>query len=48
MVRSSYVLFNRVRTENQIPKQWQLTTVKSIHKVGVKENLQRIKEGCFC
>ena len=32
--------FNRIKTENQIPKQWQLTTVKSIHKGGVKKNIQ--------
>ena len=30
MVKSLYILFNRVKTENQIPKQWQLTTVESI------------------
>ena len=40
MVKSLYILFNRIKTENQIPKQWQLTTVKSIHKGGVKENIQ--------
>ena len=32
--------FTRIKTENQIPKQWQLTTVKSIHKGGVKKNIQ--------
>ena len=40
IVNSSCILFNRIKTENQIPIQWQLTTVKSIHKNGVKENLQ--------
>ena len=28
MVKSLYILFSRVKTENQIPKQWELTTVK--------------------
>ena len=28
MVKSLYILFNRVKTVNQIPKQWELTTVK--------------------
>ena len=32
---------------NQIPIQWQLTTVKSIHKVGVKENIQENQRGIF-
>ena len=40
MVKSLYILFNRIKTENKIPKQWQLTTVKSIHKGGVKGNIQ--------
>ena len=40
MVKSLYILFNSVKTENQIPKQWQLTAVKSIYKGKVKENIQ--------
>ena len=40
MVKSLYILFNRITTKNQIPRQWQLTTVESIHKSGVKENIQ--------
>ena len=40
IAKSLYILFNRIKTENQTPKQWQLTTVKSIHKGGVKENIQ--------
>ena len=47
MVKSLYILFNRIKTENQIPKQWQLTTVKSIHKSGVKENIQENQRGIF-
>ena len=39
MVKSLYILFNRIKTENQIPNQWQLMTVKSIHKGGVNENI---------
>ena len=34
------MLLNRIKIENQIPIQWQLTTVKSIHKGGVKEHIQ--------
>ena len=45
--KSLYILFNRIKTENQIPKQWQLTTVKSIHKGGVKENIQENQRGIF-
>ena len=33
--------------ENQILKQWQLATVKSMHKRGVKENIQRNQRGIF-
>ena len=47
MVKSLNVLFNRIKTENQIPKQWQLTTVKSIYKGGVKENIQDNQRGLF-
>ena len=47
MVKSLYTLFNRVKTENQIPKQWQLTTVESIYKGGDKENIQENQRGIF-
>ena len=47
MVKSLYILFNRIKTENQIPKQRQLTTVKSMHKGGVKENIQENERGIF-
>ena len=40
-------IVNRIKTENQIPIQWQLTTVKSIHKGGVKENIQENQRGIF-
>ena len=40
-------IVNRIKTENQIPIQWQLTTVKSIHKGGVKENIQENQRGMF-
>ena len=45
--KSLYILFNRIKTKNHIPKQWQLTTVKSIHKGGVKENIQENQRGIF-
>ena len=47
MVKSLYILFNRIKTENQIPHQQQLTTVKSVHKGRVKENVQKNKRGLF-
>ena len=47
MVKSLYILFNRVKTENQMPKQWQLTTVESIYKGRDKENIQENQGGIF-
>ena len=47
MVKSLYILFNRIKTENQISIQWQSTTVESIHKGGVKENIQENQRGIF-
>ena len=47
MVRSLYILFNRVKTENQIPNQRQMTTVKSIYKSGIKENIHENQKGIF-
>ena len=43
MVKRLRILFNRIKTENQIPIQWELTTVKSIHKGEVKNKFKRIK-----
>ena len=40
-------MFNKIKTENQIPIQWQLITVKSVHKGGVKENIQENQRGIF-
>ena len=45
MVKILYILFNRIKTENQTPKQWQLTTVTSIHIAGAKENIQENPRG---
>ena len=47
MVKSLYILFNRIKTENKIPKQWDLKTVKSIHKGGVKGKIQENQRGIF-
>ena len=47
MVKSLCILFNRIKTGNQIPKQWQLTTVKSIYKGGVEENIQENQREIF-
>ena len=40
MVKGLYILFNIIKREKQISKQWPLTTVESIYKVAVKENIQ--------
>ena len=45
--KTLYILFNRIKTENQTPKQWQLTTVKSIHKGGGEEIIQENRRGIF-
>ena len=50
-----YILFNRIKTKNQIPKHWHLRTVKRIHngrvkrihKGRVKENIQENQRGIF-
>ena len=47
MVKSLYIFFRRIKTENQIPKQWHLTTVKSVYNVRVRETFKRIKVGYF-
>ena len=47
MVKSLYILFNSIKTENQIPKQRQLTTAGSIQKDGVKESIQENQRGIF-
>ena len=44
MVKSLNVLFiNRIKTENQIPKQWQFTTLKSIYKDGRRKHSREPK-----
>ena len=40
-------MFNKIKTENQVPIPWQVTTVKSIYKGGVKENIQENQRGIF-
>ena len=47
MVNSLCILFNRIKTENQIPIQWQLTTVERIHKGRFKENIQQNQSEIF-
>ena len=47
MAKSLCILFNRIKTKNQIPKQWQLATVKSVHKCGVKENIEQNQREIF-
>ena len=47
MLKSLYILFNSIKRENQIPKKWRLTTVKSILKGGVRENIQENQRDIF-
>ena len=47
MLKSFCILFNKVKTENQIPIQRQLTTVTSMHKSVVEENIQENQRGIF-
>ena len=47
MIKTLCILFNRIKTENQVLIPWQLTTVKSIHKGGVKGNIQENERGIF-
>ena len=36
-----------IKTENQIPKQWQLTAVKSIHQSEVKKHSRESRRDIF-
>ena len=47
MIKSLYISLNKIKAKNQIPKQWLLATVKSIHKSGVKENIQENQRRTF-
>ena len=38
MANSLAVLFNIIKKEGEIPKQWQLTTIKSVRKKGNQVN----------
>ena len=40
-------MFKRSKTENETPKLWQLTAVKSIYKGGVQEKIQENQIGMF-
>ena len=43
MVKSLHIFFNRIKTENQTPKQSQLTTVESIYNGVVKKQSRESK-----
>ena len=43
MGKSLNVLFNRIKTENQIPKQWQFTTLTYIYKDGRRKHSREPK-----
>ena len=46
MLKSLYISFSKIKTENQIPKQWHLTNV-SIN-MELMKTFERIKKGYFC
>ena len=45
MAKSLAVLFNRIEEEGEIPKQWQLTTIKSVRKKGNQDKLNESQRG---
>ena len=47
MAKSLAVLFNRIEEEGEIPKQWQLTTIKSSKKKGNQDKLSDSHRGLF-
>ena len=47
MVQSLATLFNRVKEDNKIPKQWRETKSKSVYKGGKKTGYKKVKEGYF-
>ena len=46
MAKCSAVLFNRIE-EGEIPKQWQLTTIKSVRKKWNQDKLSESQRGSF-
>ena len=47
MAKIPAVLFNRIEEEGEIPKQWQLTTIKSVRKKGNQDKLSESQRGLF-
>ena len=47
MAKSLAVLFNITEEEGEIPKQWQLTTMRSVRKKGNQHKLSVIQRGLF-
>ena len=44
MAKGLAVLFNRIEEEGEIPKLWQLTTIKSVRKKGNQDKLSESQE----
>ena len=47
MVKNLVSIFNRVEKERNIPKQERETTIKSIYKGGLRENLSKTQRAIF-
>ena len=48
MAKSLAILFNRIEEEEgEVPKQWQLTTIKSVRKKRNQKKLSKIQRGLF-
>ena len=47
MVKNLVSIFNRVEKERNIPKQERETTIKSIYKEGLRENLSKTQRAIF-
>ena len=47
MAKRLAVLLNRIEEEGGMPKQWQLTTIKSVRKKGNQGKLSESQRGLF-
>ena len=47
MAKIPAVLFNRIEEEGEIPKQWQLTTIKSVRKKGNQDKVSESQGELF-
>ena len=47
MAKIPAVLFNRIEEEGEIPKHWQLTTIKSVRKKGNQDKVSESQGELF-